>query len=138
MIDMILWENYKKICFLAPFGMPSWPEFAIVTAWNPASQWVGERRNRRRERALWRHLEAMPGVKMAGPVWGAAPDESWRESSLAVALPLPEACALAARFSQNAIYWIEGGQLWLVPVLSDKSAVCLGDIAAFWIVRANC
>ncbi|HHQ4553914.1 TPA: DUF3293 domain-containing protein [Aeromonas veronii] len=80
---MILWENYKKICFIAPFEPPDWSAFAIITAWNPASQWVGERRNRRRERALWRHLT---------------------------------------------------GDL-LVPVLTDKSAVCLGNIESFWIAR---
>ncbi|MFB2863426.1 DUF3293 domain-containing protein [Aeromonas sp. MdU4] len=132
---MILWENYKKICFMAPFEVPDWPAFAIITAWNPASVRVSERRNRRRERALWRHLTEDLQVTAAGPLWGAAPDESWQESSLAVPLSLSQARHVAVRFGQNAIYWVEDGRLWLVPVLTDKSAVCLGNIESFWIAR---
>ncbi|WP_084202216.1 DUF3293 domain-containing protein [Aeromonas fluvialis] len=132
---MILWENYKKICFIAPFEPPPWPEFAIVTAWNPASRWVAERRNRRRERALLRHLTVDLQVPVQGPFWGSDPDERWQESSLAVAISLPQARQVAARFGQNAIYWVAGGRLWLVPALTGQSAVCLGDIESFWIVR---
>lgn len=135
MIDMILWENYKKICFIAPFETPYWPGFAIITAWNPASQQVGERRNRRRERALWRLLTLELQVPVAGPFWGSDPDERWQESSLAVALSLPQARQVAARFGQHAIYWVEDGQLWLVPLLTDKSTVCLGYIESHWIAR---
>ncbi|XEI31812.1 DUF3293 domain-containing protein [Aeromonas veronii] len=132
---MNLWEKYKKICFMAPFEVPGWPAFAIITAWNPASVRVSERRNRRRERALWRHLTAYLQMPVVGPFWGADPNERWQESSLAVALSLPQARQLAARFGQNALYWVEDGQLWLVPVLTDKSAVCLGNIESFWIAR---
>ncbi|MEH8252890.1 MULTISPECIES: DUF3293 domain-containing protein [Aeromonas] len=132
---MNLWENYKKICFIAPFEPPGWSAFAIITAWNPASQWVTERRNIRRERALWRHLTVDLHVPVVGPFWGSDPDERWQESSLAVALCLPQARQLAARFGQNALYWVEDRQLWLVPVLMDKSAVCLGNIESFWIAR---
>ncbi|MGL4249389.1 MAG: DUF3293 domain-containing protein [Aeromonas sp.] len=132
---MTLWENYKKICFIAPFKVPQWPDFAIITAWNPASQWVSERRNLRRERALLCHLTLDLQVSVVGPFWGAAPDERWQESSLAAVMALPQARQLAARFGQNAIYWVAGGQLWLVPVLSDELAVCLGNIESFWIVR---
>lgn len=129
---MILWENYKKTRFIAPFEPPPWPAFAIITAWNPASQPMSERRNLRRERALWRQLE---GESVAGPLWGSSPDEQWRESSLAVALPLARACELAVRFGQNALYWVEEGQLWLVPVLIENTAVCLGNIESYWIAR---
>ena len=129
---MILWENYKKIRFIAPFEPPHWPAFAIITAWNPASQPVSERRNLRRERALWRQLE---GKILAGPLWGASPDEQWQESSLVVALALEQACELAARFDQNALYWVEEGKLWLVPVLIEHTAICLGNIESYWIVR---
>ncbi|BBT79571.1 hypothetical protein WP8S18E11_12370 [Aeromonas veronii] len=72
---------------------------------------------------------------MVGPFWGSDPNERWQESSLAVAFSLPQACQLAARFGQNALYWVADGQLWLVSVLTDKSAVCLGNIESFWIAR---
>ena len=55
-VDMTLWENYRNVCFIAPFAPPPWPAYAIVTAWNPASRWVGMRRNARRQRALSRQL----------------------------------------------------------------------------------
>ncbi|WP_081959577.1 DUF3293 domain-containing protein [Aeromonas finlandensis] len=132
---MILWENYKNICFIAPFEPPDWPAFAIITAWNPASQRVSERRNWRRDRALRRHLTVDLQVAIVGPFWGSDRDERWQESSLAVALSLPQARRIAARFGQNAFYWVEGGRLWLVSVLIDKSAVCLGNIESFWIAR---
>ncbi|MGE6101656.1 hypothetical protein ACLH0B_20745, partial [Aeromonas salmonicida] len=69
MVDMILWENYKKICFIAPFLAPQWPVYAIVTAWNPASCEVGMRRNTRRQRALWRGIVASPTPRLPWPLW---------------------------------------------------------------------
>ncbi len=94
--------------------LPPWPAYAIVTAWNPASQWVGARRNARRQRALSRQLA---DVLVMGPVWGSDPDECWQEASLLLRLSRAEAMRLAARFGQNALYWVEEGELWLVPVL---------------------
>lgn len=133
MLDMHLWEKYKKICFIASFEAPRWPAFAIITAWNPASQWVGERRNRRRERALLRQLSA--DFQVAGPVWGSSLDECWRESSLAVALSLPQARHVAAAFGQHGFYWVEEGQLWLMPALNQGASICLGPIESHWIAR---
>ncbi|KTA79387.1 DUF3293 domain-containing protein [Aeromonas salmonicida] len=137
MVDMILWENYKKICFIAPFLAPQWPVYAIVTAWNPASREVGIRRNTRRQSALWRAIAASPTMMALGPLWGSAPDASWRESSLALASSRGEAIGLAARFGQNAIYWVEQGELWLQPVLMKGEPLHLGKIESHWIVRST-
>ena len=98
MVDMTLWENYRNVCFIAPFAPPPWPAYAIVTAWNPASRWVGTRRNARRQRALSRQLA---DVLVMGPVWGSDPDERWQEASLLLRLPRAEAIRLAARFGQQ-------------------------------------
>ena len=68
---MNLWENYRKICFIAPFSAPKWPAYAIVTAWNPASRQLGMRRNTRRQRALRRAIAAMPGWQVMGPCGGS-------------------------------------------------------------------
>ena len=135
MVDMNLWENYRKICFIAPFSAPKWPAYAIVTAWSPSSRQLGMRRNTLRQRALRRAIAAMPGWQVMGPCRGSSLDETWQESSLLLACPRSEAIRLAARFGQNAIYWVEDGQLWLVSVLDDKSEVYLGDIESFWIAR---
>lgn len=132
---MNLWENYRKICFIAPFSAPKWPAYAIVTAWNPASRQLGMRRNTRRQRALWRAIAAVPRWLVMGPCRGSSLDESWQESSLLLASTRSEAIRLAARFGQNAIYWVEQGELWLLPVLLAGEPDHLGRIESHWIVR---
>ena len=132
---MILWENYRKVCFFAPFEPPSWPAYAIVTAWNPASRWVGIRRNSRRHLALLRLIDDAPDLLVMGPVWGSSLDESWQEASLLLQMPRADAVRLASRFGQNACYWVEGGELWLIPVLMKGKPHHLGRLASCWIVR---
>ena len=130
---MNLWENYRNVCFIAPFAPPVWAAYAIVTAWNPASQLVGMRRNARRQRALSRHLA---DTLVMGPVWGSAPDECWQEASLLLHIPQGEAIRLAARFGQNALYWVVEGELWLVPVLLKGEPCHLGRLTSRWMLRA--
>ncbi|WP_429039764.1 DUF3293 domain-containing protein [Aeromonas media] len=130
---MTLWENYRNVCFIAPFAPPVWAAYAIVTAWNPASQRVGMRRNARRQRALSRHLA---DTLVMGPVWGSDPDEFWQEASLLLHIPQGEAIRLAARFGQNALYWVVEGELWLVPVLLKGEPCHLGRLTSRWMLRA--
>ena len=130
---MTLWENYRNVCFIAPFALPVWAAYAIVTAWNPAGQRVGMRRNARRQRALSRHLA---DTLVMGPVWGSAPDECWQEASLLLHIPQGEAIRLAARFGQNALYWVVEGELWLVPVLLKGEPCHLGRLTSRWMLRA--
>lgn len=132
---MILWENYRKVCFFAPFEPPSWPAYAIVTAWNPASRWVGMSRNARRHLALLRLIDDAPDLLVMGPVWGSSLDESWKEASLLLQMPRTDAVRLASRFGQNACYWVEGGALWLIPVLMKGEPHHLGRLTSCWIVR---
>ena len=132
---MRLWENYRKVCFIAPFAPPDWSGYAIVTAWNPGSLAVGSRRNARRQRALWRLIHHADAMQAMGPVWGSAPDEGWQEESLLLLAPRADAVRLAAAFGQNAIYRVEEGELWLEPVLLKGEPCHLGSLAAHWIVR---
>ncbi|OEG03021.1 hypothetical protein BFW25_04730 [Aeromonas caviae] len=132
MVDMTLWENYRKVCFIAPFAPPSCPAYAIVTAWNPASRWVGLRRNTRRQRALVRQVGE---CLVMGEVWGSDEDERWQEASLLLPLSQPEATRLAARFGQNALYLVREGELWLVPVLLEGTPCHLGALASRWRFR---
>lgn len=132
---MSLWENYRKVCFIAPFAPPAWSGYAIVTAWNPASHWISARRNARRQRALWRLVDDSADVIAMGPLWGSALDEDWQEESLLLLAPRGEAIRLAAAFGQNAIYWVEQGELWLVPVLLQGTPLHLGRLVSHWIVR---
>ncbi|MFM5189074.1 DUF3293 domain-containing protein [Aeromonas caviae] len=131
---MTLWENYRKVCFIAPFAPPHCPAYAIITAWNPASQWVGLRRNARRLRALVRQVGE---CLVMGEVWGSDEDERWQEASLLLPLSQPEAIRLAARFGQNALYWVREGELWLVPVLLEGMPCHLGTLASRWRFRPS-
>ncbi|MDX7762007.1 DUF3293 domain-containing protein [Aeromonas caviae] len=131
---MTLWENYRKVCFIAPFAPPHCPAYAIITAWNPASQWVGLRRNARRQRALVRQVGE---CLVMGEVWGSDEDERWQEASLLLPLSQPEAIRLAARFGQNALYWVREGELWLVPVLLEGMPCHLGTLASRWRFRLS-
>ena len=131
---MTLWENYRNVCFIAPFAPPPWPAYAIVTAWNPASRWVGLRRNARRQRALVRQVGE---CLVMGEVWGSDEDERWQEASLLLPLSQPEAIRLAARFGQNALYWVREGELWLVPVLLEGPPCHLGALASRWRFRPS-
>ncbi|MEV3826461.1 DUF3293 domain-containing protein [Aeromonas caviae] len=131
---MTLWENYRKVCFIAPFAPPHCPAYAIITAWNPASQWVGLRRNARRQRALVRQVGE---CLVMGEVWGSDEDERWQEASLLLPLSQPEAIRLAARFGQNALYWVREGELWLVPVLLEGMPCHLGALASRWRFRLS-
>ncbi len=135
---MILWENYRKVCFFAPFAPPAWPAYAIVTAWDPASKWVGMRRNRRRQRALLRLVNDSFDWLVMGPVWGSSLDESWQEASLLLQMPRADAVLLASRFGQNAFYWVEQQEIWLVPArMKGGEPLHLGRLASRWIVRGE-
>lgn len=132
---MILWENYRKVCFFAPFAPPPWPACAIVTAWNPASRQVGARRNVRRQLALLRAIDGSPCMLAMGPVWASAPDEGWQEESLLLRASREDAIRLAVGFGQNALYWVDHGELWLLPALMKGEPLHLGRLASRWIVR---
>lgn len=127
---MTLWENYRKVCFIAPFAPPHCPAYAIITAW----KWVGLRRNARRQRALVRQVGE---CLVMGEVWGSDEDERWQEASLLLPLSQPEAIRLAARFGQNALYWVREGELWLVPVLLEGTPCHLGGLASRWRFRPS-
>ena len=77
-----------------------------------------------------------PGIRPASG-WGSAPDECWQEASLLLHIPQGEAIRLAARFGQNALYWVVEGELWLVPVLLKGAPCHLGRLTSRWMLRAS-
>jgi hypothetical protein len=128
-----MWENYKMIRLLANAPQPEWACFAIITAWNPASTLRHPEENDAHQQDLLNQLINFPLLE----VWGCSPDLSWRERSVAVACPLALARQLAIRFGQNAIYWVDQGELWLVPVLlHHEETVSLGPLVDYWIASA--
>lgn len=85
--------------------------------------------------------EPLSGKWASVPSWersgGSDEDERWQEASLLLPLSLPEAIRLAARFGQNALYWVREGELWLVPVLLEGPPCHLGALASRWRLRPS-
>lgn len=121
---MSLWESYRTSIFLCHQQLGNHINFAIISAQNPAgtvkNPYLNLRLNKEFEAFL--HQQRLPYRS----VIGSSPDLSFQEKSWIVMCDKPHAVSLARHFHQNAIYWIEQGNLYLVPVLLDHQEECLG------------
>lgn len=125
-----LWCSYQAILFKAE-QHPVYPCFAILTAFNPRSIVLNKSDNLKRNELLKSELQNVTNGLQT--VTSSAPDGSWQEPGFAVALSLEQADLLARRWDQNAFYWIELGQLYLVPALMDNATtIKLGEIKDFF------
>lgn len=122
---MSLWDSYKASIFLCHQALASDVDFAIISAQNPAGQIEHPQLNLR----LDKELQAFLNIRRIPyrSVIGSSPDLSFQERSWIVLCDKALAIELARRFLQNAIYWVEQGQLFLVPVLMKKPEECLGS-----------
>jgi hypothetical protein len=112
-----------------PVALPN--SFAIITAHNPQGVIVDARTNRGYNLALHNLLAARHDVTQLLPITGCAPDMSHQEASFLVALPKATAMTIAKQFQQNAIFWVEGDQLTIVPVvLKGVVATHIGSFKA--------
>lgn len=83
--------------------------WACVTAWNPRSQPQPPGRNRAAQRGLLARLRALPGTRLVLPAAGLG-REGWREASLFVTGPAPEALdAIGRDFAQHAYVYGQAG-----------------------------
>ncbi|KDM90441.1 DUF3293 domain-containing protein [Photobacterium galatheae] len=115
-----LWQNYQQIIFRADQALP-FTTFAILTAFNPESIVLSCKENHQRQASLEAALFKL-GYSFQ-PLDCSAPDGSWHEPSLAVAIDMVSARKIAARWHQNALYWVTQQQLTLVPVLLEKQGL---------------
>ncbi|WEM41908.1 DUF3293 domain-containing protein [Photobacterium sp. DA100] len=124
-----LWCSYQSIIFNLK-QHPVYPCFAILTAFNPRSIVLSNKENLSRHHQLELVLKSQyQGVL---PISCSAVDGQWQELGFVVPMPLAQACREAARWGQNAIYWVEGNDLFLVPVLiKGVEAQRLGDWPSF-------
>ncbi|GAA5481106.1 DUF3293 domain-containing protein [Haloferula sargassicola] len=103
------WEN----------GAPDWPAFAIVTAHNPMDRRWSGRMNRAADHRLRRLLERRLLAHVR--VTCSSPDGSHAEPGWAVRSDRDTALAIARRYKQRAIWWIEHGDLHLVSCREHHS-----------------
>ncbi|PSU31930.1 DUF3293 domain-containing protein [Photobacterium lutimaris] len=124
-----LWCSYQSIFFKVA-QHPVYPCFAILTAFNPRSIVLSNKRNLVRHRQLELSLRRQCGEIL--PVTCSGPDGQWQELGFVVPMTREAACREAARWGQNAIYWVEGNELFLVPVLLEGvQTQRLGDWPSF-------
>ncbi len=96
----------------------NYTHFAIITAWNPGSQWRPETANRANNRLLEAKLRAAAQVVL--PALGQGDQGDWpaEESFFAAGIRQDEALHLAADFSQNALVFGTKGHppelFWLI------------------------
>ena len=125
-----LWKTYQNIrlkWLAEPLGCRT---YAIITAYNPRSTTAPEATNQLNQRklvaAISQYTSRMSEMVVGDPLM------DYSEPSIAAALSKQDAIALASKFEQNAIYWVEAGQLWLIPALiTEHQACCLGDVSHF-------
>ena len=121
---MSLWESYKTSIFLCHQALKCDVDFAIISAQNPAGNTEHPYLNLRRDKELqaYLNLQRLPSRS----VIGSAPDLSFQEKSWIVLCDKSIALQLAQKFQQNAIYWVQQGELFLVPVLMPQHEESLG------------
>ena len=92
-------------------------QFAILTAFNPHGRDHDADDNARRDARLRDELtrRGIPWVCADG----RSPDATHREPGVAIRTDRGTAIAIARDYGQSAIYWYDGGTVWLVGALVD-------------------
>lgn len=121
---MDLWESYKTSVFLCHQPLGDQIDFAIISAQNPHGDVKHHQLNMTLDCQFETRLksENLPYRRLIG----ASPDLSFREQSWAVLCDKAKALDLACKFRQNAIYWVEAGDLYLVSALFSNGEEYLG------------
>ncbi|HAS6182993.1 TPA: DUF3293 domain-containing protein [Vibrio vulnificus] len=120
-VDASLWHAYSASFFHFNDEWQS-DRFAIITAWNPASILQSKKENCINNQKLKTKIN----TRRFCSVLVADKACSWSEESFAVEINLNYALNLAREFQQNAIYFVEQGELFLVSCLSDERKESLG------------
>ncbi|GAL37988.1 hypothetical protein JCM19240_2912 [Vibrio maritimus] len=125
-IDAQLWSAYSSIAmrFLTEWECDS---YAVITACNPRSRKLSDEENCIKNRELERNLADFCHVS----VNVGDPSFEWVEASFAVDIPFSQACELAQKYEQNAIYWVENGVLFLVSCDEDQTKKNLGLLSQY-------
>ncbi len=133
------WSLYKKTIFVMVSPLGKHLSYAIVTAENPAGVMVPDSVNLMLDNAIQARIIQMSCQYRC--LYGCSPDYSHYEKSWALVIEKHKAIQLAKEFEQNAIYWVEKGELYLTPVcMEGVREESLGDfgsrcVATSWPVR---
>lgn len=85
-------------------------EFAIITAYNPNGELLNLQENKKLNNLLKRQITQYESIAIIG----SSPDFSHQEPSFALNVELSKAVDIATQFQQNAIFWVTGGEVFIV------------------------
>ena len=131
---------YSETVFklIKPFQLPQ--SFAIITAHNPEGAICNININNFHDADFRKFLSTKRQctigskptenefIKNTYPIIGCSPDMTHQEESYAIEAPKNRAYEIAERFKQNAFFWVDKGQLSIVPVrLTEVSEIKVGS-----------
>lgn len=120
-----LWQAYQDTLFLLTQQLSIDSSFAIITAHNPLGRIMTPCQNRLLDSKLQQEINTLSVPYRA--LVGTAADRKHMEKSWAVMLSRQDAIKLGFKFNQNAIYFVDEGDLYLVPCHLKMPEVCLGQ-----------
>ncbi|MCK6262423.1 DUF3293 domain-containing protein [Vibrio sp. ZSDE26] len=123
-IDAYLWSLYQDPYFIFS-NEPYSKRYAIITGWNRFGKKQSHQDNLLQNEQL---LASLPNVEVVGVLVGND-DFSWYEESYAIAIEKDSARELAKKYAQNAIYFVEKGELTLLSCLDERETP-IGQIKA--------
>ena len=109
-IEQTLWEAYQDVYFTVDNAL-NIKEFCVITAWNPGSVILSDHENKVANLALENELIKQNYAK----ILVGNHDRSWIEESFAVELSRLDSTKLAKKYRQNAIYYVQNDQIYLIP-----------------------
>lgn len=121
---------YQDVIFIADKDFDA-NSFAIITACNP----LGRVLNLKENTDLTQELKGHIGAESYWEVVGSSPDRRHQEPSFFWQTDKAGAMKMADHFLQNAIYWVEAGELFLVPVKMAGKEVSMGKFKDFLIIE---
>lgn len=116
-----LLELYSTTVFLCSEPI-SWTQFAIITPCNPKGEVLTELDND----CLLNKMQSMLIEFDFKELTGASPDLLHQEKSFAVKCSKQKAVSLGRVFQQNAIFWVEDGELSIEPAVLQFEPIVLG------------
>lgn len=119
------WRDYQQTIFLSHQPFCSQASFAVISVANPKGEISNQGLTYCLDKAFAAELEQSP--YRFRRILGASPCLQFKEASWAVFCSQQQAEAMAFRWQLNAIFWIERGQLWFIPIVLTDQVVELGD-----------
>ena len=123
-----LWQAYQDTQFLLTQRLSVDYSFVIITAHNPLGQIMTSSQNRLLDKKLQNAIDELAVPYRA--LIGAAADKAHMEKSWAVMLGKHDGIKLGLKFNQNAIYFVDGGYLYLIPCHLQMPEVAVGEFAS--------